>query len=279
MLLLVCCLLVVVRTCAARECVLRDFSHFGVVNFSGSVGSHQIFINSSETFEVVFSICSDFRGLLPRMCKEQEELRRFGKERLAEDLPLVVMINKTRGTCQSFYRDDLVYTSSTGQRGAEFYFEPKNKSDRFVALTVIKPNYARGQYDGGTFYDLESPTVMKVGIYLLDFDYSFLDYFKTDLEGQENWIETSFNITWIVTLAVIFIGFSESTTIYYVKPFKIAVTWASFYLLFFSLLEVTQANDSTEVNSLVMYLLSFVLSIADAGLQYKAFSLMKRSRS
>ena len=276
---LLVCLLALVRTCAAKECILRDFSHFGIVNFSGSVGSHQIFINSTESFDVVFSICADFRSLLPRMCKEQEEQRRFGKERLADDLPLVVMINKTRGTCESFYRDDLVYTSSTGHRGAEFFFEPKNTSDRFVALTVIKPNYGRGQYDGGTFYDFESPTVRKVGLYLLDFDYSFLDYFKTDLEGQENWIETSFNIIWIVVLAIIFIGFSESTTIYYVKPFKIAVTWTSFYLLFFSLLEVTQANDSTEVNSLVMYLLSFALSIADAGFQYKTFSLMKSNCS
>jgi hypothetical protein len=185
-------------------------------------------------------------------------------------MPLVVIINKTRGTCESFYKDGLVYTSSTGHRGAEFYFEPKNKSDRFVALTVIKPDYARGQYDGGTFLDFQSPTVIKVGLYLLDFDYSFLDYFKTDLQGQENWIE-------IVALAIIFIGFSESTTIYFVKPFKIAVTWASFYLLFFSLLEVTQANDSTEVNSLVMYLLSFALSIADAGFKYKTFSVVKRS--
>lgn len=262
-----------------KECILRDFSHFGIVNFSGSVGSHQIFINSTQSFDVVFSVCADFTSLLPNMCKEQEQERRFGKERSPDDLPLVALINKTRGTCESFYKDDLVYTSSTGHRGAEFFFEPRNKTDRFVALTVIKPNYARGQYDGGTFYDFESPAVIKVGLYLLDFDYSFLDYFKTDLEGQENWIETSFNITWIVVLAVIFIGFSESTTIYYVKPFKIGVTWASFYLLFFSLLEVTKANDSTEVNSLVMYLLSFALSIADAALQYKTFSLMKRSRS
>lgn len=259
----------------AKDCILRDFSHFAIVNFTGSVGSYEVSQKQFKDFDIYFSFCGDIRSRLPAICGIQERVRLNGRERTEVDLPLLSILNRTSNKCDSYYRNDMVYTTSTGIRGAEFYFEPRNISEKFILLQVKKPNYAIGEYDGGTFFDSSSPDIMKIGAYLLDFEYSFLDYFKSDLQGKESWVETTFNVIWVASLSVVFICFGESKEIKGLKIFQIAVNWAGIYLILFSFLEISKMIDSTIINSLIMYLSSLFLSIMDVILGYRIYKLMK----
>lgn len=268
-------LLSVLKGMESRYCTIRDFSHFGIVNFTHSVGSHQVFAVSIENLNVAFTLCGDIREKIPSGCKP-EDLVYPGFDWRLERQPLLIAEKKGKEpSCQAYFRSDMVYSSSDLNSGNQFCMEPKNPEDKFICLTILRPNYSIGEFDGQSFLK-EEKDVVRVGLYLIDYEFEFLDYFKTDLNGHNNWLEITFNVMLITLLCGVFTFTSTDTLIGPIKPFQFMVNWSCLYLVMFTLLETARILDSPAINSLLLYLVPLGVSILDLIIKDKIFIVTSR---